>query len=200
MPRKMIISSPINYQTSYPETQLLEHTLALAQEIKDKKITNIQQNKAEIALKMIDDAIKKIVTWYNAQADLFNKMSDTGLPLNAYEIAKADNLRNITDELLKSYIGPGTVLGEWFNQDRNAGPLYQEILSELKIDAPAPRQETGISQIMPRRMAKAYNASQSTQNITQDFRKRASRDSTGTADTSESDSSYSSKSNRSSFK
>lgn len=154
MARKPNVSNPIQYQTEHPETQLVEAALSMANDIKNKNITTIQHNKAAKAMTYLDSAVDHALQWYNKHMQEINRKIDLNLPVDQALVNELELVRNTVEQLLADKAGPDTQLGQWLNNDRNSSQKYQSLMTIMGTQANT-SSRSFISQIMPRRLAKA---------------------------------------------
>lgn len=156
MSKKQHISNPQTYQTKEPEAQKIEGVLLFAQDLKNKQISTVQHNKAELAMRKIDTAYTEFNKWYNSKMTDINNKESLGELVSDKEIQDLQNTRHIVDNLIIAQAGPGTDLGQWLHNDRNSSQQYQALMQEMNVDVnPAPQRLA--SQILPRRVAKAVD-------------------------------------------
>ncbi len=159
---KKKVSNPIVYQyrTEHPQTRKLEFVLHFAEEIKNKKISYIQHNKASKAMDYIDKSMAEFITWFKSM-----KQSKS---IDGHEL---DSIAEQYINLIKEKLAPQSSLGAWFNQEKNTRQRYHELMHDLKITTPEKTKESLIGRIIPQRMEKAVKAIFET---TQTYRERAS--------------------------
>ncbi len=152
MPRKTTITGPISFTVPEP-ARGLEAALRWAEMIKNKE-TPIQHNKAAKAMEAIIEAADNFEVWLDKNID------NPGF----------EAVREAAIQLMEEKLGVGSELGEWLNQDRNSRHQYQDLLiNVLDIEAPKPTVESRMSEMLPRRLAKA--TVRKTQEFKQDYEK-----------------------------
>ncbi len=173
--KKPVISSPIKYDKAiYKETQQVEAACQLALDIKEYK-TQIKHNKASTAMKYISNAIDSV---FNEMDEKLKKVAANSEEKKLL-IGEFDKICKNLQDTIQYKIGKGSVLGEWFTQERNTKHQYQKMMHDLELSSSAEiHKKSGIEQIIPRRLSKLYNS------ITQNYRERiSSTKSTATSDT-----------------
>jgi hypothetical protein len=157
MGKKPHISNPIHFETTHPQTQMIEGTLSMAQDIKDKKIDTIQHNKAKQAMDLINKTLDATGGWLNEHRDdpSMNYVSDVGA------------------QLFLDKIGPETELGQWLNKDKKAGSEYRLLMNEIfNIDVPELLPENFFDKVRRTLTREVKGAPEELGQVSQEFKRK----------------------------